>query len=261
MRPHDRNPEPIISPDGRYLWDGQRWQPHEPDAATSHENMQVNSAGEWEPADPDWVVGAPRKAPSDLLALATRKSLEGQWDEVGSICRRLLRLDPGSVMGRWILAEAFLNQELPDDAIPLLDSLIHESGMTVDRLMGMSNDIGAAYRMKGDPLAGLRIMRAIDVTNAPTDDRLRDWVISRAIIAFEANEETAALADLEWVEQTWPGAGGVATLKAKMLSGELRGVVGPGRRGHSPSVTRCPVCGAPRRAASVIVCQYCRTTF
>ncbi len=52
--------EQVVSPDGREIWDGQRWQPREPptNLASKEDHQQVNADGEWEPLD-DWAVGPP----------------------------------------------------------------------------------------------------------------------------------------------------------------------------------------------------------
>jgi len=65
MTPHDRPPEPIISPDGRQVWDGQQWQPREPAPAASPEGRMVNS----DEAEPGFLMVA-RVFIKLLLAIA-----------------------------------------------------------------------------------------------------------------------------------------------------------------------------------------------
>ncbi len=74
--------ELVISPDGRHVWDGQQWQPREPAPLAPPENMQLNSAGEWESVDPKWVVGAPPQPAGPHPLAPGTVSLDGHhwWD-------------------------------------------------------------------------------------------------------------------------------------------------------------------------------------
>ena len=206
------------------------------------------------------VLNADPKHVGALINLATIKSRQGAYSEVEALCRRILQVEPESVGGRWLLAEAFLNHQLPDDAIPLYEGLLATPGLELPKQMAMADGAATGYRMTGDPAAALRVLESVDVEEAPHDETLRSWMVRRAAVKYSAGDETGALADLAWVEQAWPGAG-VATMRNRMTTGQLRGVLGSSPATPKAHATHCPVCGAPRKAPGVLICRFCSTAF
>jgi tetratricopeptide (TPR) repeat protein len=194
-----------------------------------------------------------------LISLASAKSRLGAWEDAQVLCRRALQIQSGNFLARWLLADAYFNTQLLDDALPLYESLLTATGVALSYKLDISLAAARGYRMKGDPGSALKALRLVDVQSAPHDEKLRSWLVTRALVKYTMGDEQSALSDIEWLEQNFPGAG-VTTMKGRMLSGELRDVVGPNRAAPSMHVTECPVCGAPRLGGATI-CHFCNTAF